>query len=248
MQRALTGHLERSLTLRLPCQPIYANEVGMPTLLFFALFMAFGCAHDKMVSVQPSKPIEVLSLSQIGQENHHLIGHFKLQATGLKRFWGSFEFDVVAQDPHYLYLAVDSFFRQPAQIVRYNGISPPGSSKHDLQKALNLPIEASELVDIFLRRIGTDLEWAEARRESGRIQIPLPNQQNLWIELEQNGSLRKRTLTKGKDHLVYSVTYTRYPFEFELEVSYQNQIHKAILSSHDAKLNQGPIDEQLFHR
>lgn len=64
-----------------------------------------------MPSLQTDTNPQVLleKIQSNSAQNKQLSGRFRLRATGLKRLLGSIDLDIIAKQPHYLYLSIDSF-------------------------------------------------------------------------------------------------------------------------------------------
>lgn len=188
-------------------------------------------------------------VQEVSAKNQQLVGRFKLRGTGVKRLLGSIELDVIAKKPHYLYLSIDSFFKQPARIVTYDGLKLYGLDEEKLDAILNLSITPEDLTQILLR--GSDIHLKDIRKltlESDILKITCRsgNQLSLWIN--PSFDIQKRELRDSSDQVIYAVKYENYPKHFYLEATYKNQKHAMSLTSQDATLNQGTFDEQLFRR
>ncbi len=183
----------------------------MRFLLLFTLWMGVAC-HPRMPSILKPTPQDISQIS----------GHFTLKAKGAKRFLGRVELDIIAQNPHRLYLSIGSFFGQPARVITYDGAQIYGVSKEQLEEITQIPVEAPELVDLLLRRPpkGSSFETA-----------PLTGQ-----------------ITKIEREGLYSVNYARFPEQYDFEVRHNNKTQALTLTSSDVQLNTGDFNEQLFRR
>lgn len=182
-------------------------------------------------------------------KNQQLVGRFKLRGTGLKKLLGSIELDIIAKQPHFLYLSIDSFFKQPARIVTYDGSKLYGLEEEKLESMLTLSIGPEELVEVLLRSSYVNpKEVKKISSESGKLEIIYRSGNILRLSINQDYQIQKRELEDSSHELIYSVTYEDFPRRFYLEANYKKQKHAMNLTSEDVKLNQGVFDEQLFRR
>ena len=210
----------------------------------FTISLSLGCHHSMQTISLKDYSLESLP------KNQQISGHFKLRGTGLKRVLGSIEFDVIAKDPHQLYLSIDSFFNQPARIVTYDGQNLYGIEEDKLEAILNLPIEPEELVEILLRNYSHNpKEIKKMSTKNNQIFILYHSENSLLLDIDpRSHDILKRELRNHSNQLIYSVTYEDFPKRFYLEANYKHKKHAMILSSEDVKLNQGTFNEQLFCR
>lgn len=205
-----------------------------------------------MPSLQTDTNPQVLleKIQSNSAQNKQLSGRFRLRATGLKRLLGSIDLDIIAKQPHYLYLSIDSFFKQPARIVTYDGKKLYGIEEEKLESILALPIVPEELVEILLRTYAPDVKSIKKISTSqNTLQIQYRSGGYLTLTIDLPGlEIKKRELRDKTGELIYAVTYEDFPRNFYLEATYKNQKHAMTLSSEDVKLNQGVFDEQLFRR
>src|SRR3989338_6758491 len=213
------------------------------SVLLTVLFCV-GCPH-KMPTIS-IKPDLLDSL----HPHNQLTGPFNLRGTGLKRLLGNIDLDIIAKNPHYIYLSIDSFFNQPARIVTYDGQNLYGIEEDKLEEMLSLPIEPEELVEILLRNYSPypqEIEKIETQKNQVLVKYHSGNALTLDIDTKTN-EIKKRTLINPLGKLIYTVTYEDFPKYFHLEANYKNKNHAMTLSGEDVKLNQGVFDEQLFRR
>ena len=113
-----------------------------------------------MPSLLPNENPQSLfaKVQQVSAQNQQLVGRFKLRGTGVKRLLGSVELDIIAKRPHYFYLSIDSFFKQPARIVTYDGSKLYGLDEEKLVAVLNLDITPEDLTQILLRSADISLK------------------------------------------------------------------------------------------
>lgn len=222
----------------------------MPFLVLICLLSLFGCHHTMQSSHQHPKADLVLNQLEKGSaQTKSLIGHFKLRGTGIKRLLGSIELDIIAKEPHFLYLSIESFFKQPARIITYDGSKIYGLSERHLDKILDLPLEPVDLVGILLRRVSIDraqIKKLVAAKDSLTVQFR--SGQKLELSYDTDYAITQRKLLDASGNLIYAVVYKQYPKEFYLEASHQDQKHGMTLTSQDVRLNEGSFDEQLFRR
>lgn len=188
-------------------------------------------------------------VQEVSAKNQQLVGRFKLRGTGLKRLLGTIELDVIAKRPHYLYLSIDSFFKQPARTVTYDGSKLYGLDEEKLDAILNLAITPEDLTQILLR--SGDIHLKDIRKltlENDVLKIIYRSGNQLSLLIGPRFDIQKRELRDSLDQVIYAVTYENYPQHFYLEATYKNQKHAMSLTSQDATLNQGIFDEQLFRR
>lgn len=182
--------------------------------------------------------------------NQQVSGHFQLRAMGLKKLLGKIDLDIIAKQPHYLYLSIDSFFKQPARIVTYDSHQLYGIEEEKLDDILNLAITPEELVEILLRNYShRPKQIRKITPQSNSILIQYHSGNTLLLEIDTGKlQIKKRELRDSFNQLIYSVTYENFPYRFYLEANYKNKNHAMVLSSEDVKLNQGVFDEKLFRR
>lgn len=188
-------------------------------------------------------------VQQESSKNQQLVGRFKLRSTGVKRLLGSIELDIIAKKPHYLFLSIDSFFKQPARIVTYDGSKLYGIDEERLDAILNLTITPEELTQILLRSY--DVSSQDVKKlsiEADTLHIAYRSGHTLKLSISSNYEIQKRELLDSFGQLIYAVTYEEFPKRFYLEATYKKQKHAMNLTSDDARLNQGSFDEQLFRR
>ncbi len=195
----------------------------------------------------PEALLEKIQL--VSEKNQQLAGHFKLRGAGLKKLLGSIDLDIIAQKPHFLYLSIESFFKQPARIVTYDGQKLYGLEEDKLEAILTLPIEPKELVEILLRDSQADPK--NIRRlsiQDNTLLIIYRSGNQLSLRVSSAFEIQKRELRDPSGELIYSVSYENFPNLFYLEANYKNQKHAMTLTSQDVKLNQGVFNDQLFRR
>lgn len=204
-----------------------------------------------MPSLLPEQNPEVLlqKLQLESAKNQQLVGHFKLRGTGLKKLLGSIELDIIVKQPHFFYLSVESFFKQPARVITYDGSQLYGIEERRLEALLTLPIGPEELIQVLLR--GSEINLKEIKNlklENTALKITNRSGNTLTLTFNSSYQVQKRELRDSSGELIYSVTYENFPHQFYLEARYKNQRHAMTLSSEDVKLNQGVFNEQLFRR
>jgi hypothetical protein len=222
----------------------------MRIFAIFIILLTSGC-HKKMPSLFPNEnPQSLLAkVQEVSTQNQQLSGRFKLRGTGIKRLLGSIDLDIIAQRPHYFYLSIDSFFKQPARIVTYDGTKLYGLDEEKLDAILNLDITPEELSQILLRNADIDPKnIKKLTLKDNVLKIILRSGSTLSLWLNSNFDIQKRQLRDNLDQVIYTVTYEDYPKRFYLEATYKNQKHEMSLTSQDVTLNQGVFDEQLFRR
>lgn len=188
-------------------------------------------------------------VQEVSSQNQQLVGRFKLRGTGIKRLLGSIDLDIIAKRPHYFYLSIDSFFKQPARVVTYDGSKLYGLDEEKLDAILNLDITPEELAQVLLR--SADLSPKDIQKlelQDDTLKIKLRSGQELSLLINPSFDIQKRELRDSLEQVIYAVTYEDYPKRFYLEAIYKNQKHAMSLTSQDATLNQGVFDEQLFRR
>lgn len=187
---------------------------------------------------------------EVSSKNQQLVGHFQLKGTGLKRLLGSLEIDIIVKKPHYLYLAIGSFFKQPARIVTYDGSKLYGLSEERLDEILNLSITPSDLVDVLLRSLSLNqLEIQTLSVYDNKLIIFYHSGYQLTLFIDPlTFEIIARELRSPNQELIYFIEYKDFPKRFDLEARYHQKNHSMILSSQDTRLNQGDLNEQLFRR
>ncbi|MEI6805411.1 MAG: hypothetical protein WCK49_02765 [Myxococcaceae bacterium] len=200
--------------------------------------------------LQEQNPEALLQrIQQESAKNQQLVGRFKLRGTGLKKLLGSIDLDIIVKQPHFIYLSIDSFFKQPARIVTYDGTQLYGLEEKKLEALLTLPVEPSELVELLLRDSNIDRKTIQKLIfENNTLKITYKAGHVLSFLINSHYEIQKRELRDNSDQLIYSVIYENFPHRFYLEARYKNQKHAMTLTSEDVKLNQGVFDDKLFRR
>lgn len=243
--------------------------------LLAALSFSTGCPPVlRLPENELLDPMRITTmLKDVQEKRPRVSGMYKARATGIKRFFGSVDLTIAAQQPSSFYVSIPSFFGNAARVVTSDGkhnfildmtdegpayAVEPNNAK-SFEKWMGFKIQPREFVYALLGLV--DLKGASivdttlnARKGIYTVKLRYTDGRECYADFDgRYDSLVGLTMLRDGDR-VYNVKYSRFRestvgrFAYESEVSVMSEQGPGslILIGDDIKFEDEPFDIDTF--